>query len=402
MHKQIQLKNLITITILFTIGMVLSDVFVNIYIWRLKNNFMLLSIYLMGTYAVIPIVFYANSFIARKTDRVNIYRVGIFLYAAFYLSVIILNQKVTDYLLLVGALKGLAMGFYWFGYHILTLDYTGPENRDRFYSLMTIVSGVSSLIAPPAAGYMIVKMGGFIGYNVIFTVTSVLFIAAAILSAKLKSEPVDHPYKIKDLIFTKDAKWKGVLWSYFFLTARDAITTFLFAVLIVKVTKSEFKFGEVAVLFSGITIISAWIMSKYSRPGNREKFILSGALIQFFAALVLLYKIDFGFLVLQGLLQPIGDNLVRIPLSAYSMDVIAEKDPKGTRKMEYIVTRDLPIAAGRIIMMIIFMVLIQYLPETGLKIIIFLISLCPFGVWLAIKSKPARTSGQPPITVSEA
>jgi hypothetical protein len=70
--------------------------------------------------------------------------------------------------------------------------------------------------------------------------------------------------------------------------------------------------------------------------------------------------------------------------------------------MEYIVTRDLPIAAGRIIMMIIFMVLIQYLPETGLKIIIFLISLCPFGVWLAIKSKPARTSGQPPITVSEA
>jgi hypothetical protein len=84
------------------------------------------------------------------------------------------------------------------------------------------------------------------------------------------------------------------------------------------------------------------------------------------------------------------------------MDVISENDPEGKRKMEYLVARDLPIAAGRILMMLLFMFLIRHMPVYGIKAVIFVISLAPFGIWLAIKSKKVSPSGQPPITASEA
>ncbi|PKL92357.1 MAG: hypothetical protein CVV21_03340 [Candidatus Goldiibacteriota bacterium HGW-Goldbacteria-1] len=402
MEKQLRLNRLIGITVLFTVAVVLSDVFVNIYIWRLKNNYASLSLYMLSTYAVVPFIFYANSFIARKLDRVSIYRIGILFYTAFYLCVLVLNQKVTDYLILLGVLKGLAMGFYWFGYHVLTFDYTSPQNRDKFYSITSVASGITSLLAPPVAGYMIVKLGGYNGYYFIFITSAVLFIGAILMSSSLKSEPVDHPYRIKDLIFTRDKKWRGVLIAYFFLAARDAITMFLFAVLLVKVTDSEFTFGKITILFSAVSITSAYLLGKISKPVHREKLILYGAIIQFAASLVLLVKIDFIFLVIQGLLFPIGDNLIRIPISAYSMDVISESDPEGKRKMEYLVARDLPIAAGRISMMLFFMFLLQHLPVHGIKATIFMISLAPFGIWLALRNTKVKPSKQPPITVSEA
>ena len=62
MNTEKRYKHLVLITVLFTLGMVLSDVFVNIFIWRLKSNFELICIYAISTYAVVPFVFYFLAF----------------------------------------------------------------------------------------------------------------------------------------------------------------------------------------------------------------------------------------------------------------------------------------------------------------------------------------------------
>jgi|GEM_PF-1201456 len=388
MNKDKKFSLLILITALFGIGMVLSDIYVNIFIWRLKNNFSMICVYLMATYAVIPLFFYLNGILARHLDRVIIYRAGIAFYAAFYLSVILLGEKVSGHLIEIGILKGLAMGFYWFGYHILTFDYTSESNRDKFYGQISAISAASSMIAPPVAGYIIVKMSAFTGYYVVFSLTSVLFIAAVLLASGLKSEPVKHPYRIMDLIFPSNSRWRGVMLGFLFISMRDAITMFIFAVLIVKVTGSEFTLGKVAMFFSVVGVISAWLISKKGSPKKRLNYILYGSIIQFIVSLLLVYKLDFTMLLINAFFTPIADNLIRIPLNAHSLDVIAEDRDSDMRKMEYIAARDFPIAAGRITMLVVFMWLINSIPAEAVKIIIFTVSLVPFGIWLALKSAP--------------
>ncbi len=388
MTKNNKFNLLVLITALFGIGMVLSDIYVNIFIWRLKNNFSMICVYLMATYAVIPLFFYINGILARKVDRVIIYKSGIAFYAAFYLSVIMLGEKVSHHLIEIGILKGLAMGFYWFGYHILTFDYTNEKNRDKFYGQISAISAASSMIAPPVAGYIIVKMSGFTGYYIVFGLTSILFIAAVILASALKSDPVSYPYKILDLIFPKNKRWRGVMLGFLFISVRDAITMFIFAVLIVKVTGSEFTLGKIAMFFSVVGIISAWLISKKGSPQKRLNYILYGSIIQFLSSLLLVYKIDFTTLLINAFFTPIADNLIRIPLNAHSLDVIAEDANSEKRKMEYIAARDFPIAAGRIAILAIFMWLINKIPGEAVKTIILIVSLVPFGIWLSLISAP--------------
>ncbi|MFP4466003.1 MAG: MFS transporter [Candidatus Goldiibacteriota bacterium] len=387
METKQKLNRLILITVLFTLGMVFSDVFVNIYIWRLKNNFPLIITYMLSTFCVVPVIFYLMGHLARRTDRVNIYKLGLIFHAVFYLSVIILNENVVNFLIPVGILRGLAMGFYWFGYHVLTYDYTNSGNRDRFYSYASIASGASSLFAPPIAGYIIEKLTDFTGYYAIFGITVILLAAAMILSTTLHSGPINHPYRIKDLIFGGSKRWKGVMRAYFFLTAKDSIQMFLFAVLIVKVTDSEFTFGKIAMIFALLVIITAYLMGKVSKPKNRTGFVFFGCVIQFAGACFLIYEINIITLIIHSVLNPIGDQMIRIPLQAYSLDVMGEDKNINSRKMEYIAAREIPITAGRIITLLIFAAFIQYMPLHGIKSIIFLVSLFPFGAWAAMRFK---------------
>ncbi|HDT15306.1 MAG TPA: MFS transporter [Firmicutes bacterium] len=391
MDTKQKLNRLILITVLFTLGMVFSDVFVNIFIWRLESSFSLIIIYSLSSFIVIPFAFYLLGHLCRKTDRVNIYKIGILLYALFYLAVIIFNENVVNHLIPIGILRGAAMGFYWFGYHILTYDYTVPANRDRFYSYASIASGVSSMFAPPIAGYIIVTFTNFTGYYTIFAITAVLLTGAMILSTSLHSTPINHPHKIKDLIFSGSRRWRGVMQAYFFLTAKDSIQLFLFAVLIVKVSGSEFTFGKIAMIFASLVILTAFLMGKVSRPENRTGFVFAGCVLQLFGACFLLYEINLITLIIHSIFNPVGDQMMRIPMQAYTLDVMGEDKDIESRKMEYLAAREIPIAIGRIITLLIFMAFIQYLPVSGLKAIILLISLLPFGAWAAMRFNSRNT-----------
>lgn len=369
---------------LFFAGTVLSEVFVNIYLWKLKSDFNLIIIYLLACYVTVPIVFYLCGYIGMRLDRVKLYIAGIFFYAAFYLSVLIFRENVVNHLVLIGIIKGCAMGFYWFGYHILTIDYTEHGKRDSFYSTTSVISGSVSMAGPFIAGLIIKSAPGLSGYYTVFAMTSFLLLVAAVLITPLKSEPIKKPYRIMDLIFTKNKKWMKTMIAYFFLSGKDAIMMFLMAILIVQSTGSEFTFGKFATAVSGVAILTSWLMGRFSKPENRKHLVFAGAALSFAASLLLVFKISFPTLLIYGIIGAAADYLVRIPFSAYSMDQISLDANFHERKMEYIAARDVPIALGRIFTLVLFLLLLKNMDLTAIKVIIPLISSFMFAVYWAM------------------
>lgn len=385
MDKSQLLKRLVFITIFFTLGTVFSEVFVNIFIWRLKSDFFLLITYLFACYATIPFIFYISGYIGMSIDRVWIYKIGIIFHILFYFLILLFNRNITSHLIELGIIKGIAMGFYWFGYHILVFDYTGRgDNRDHFYANLAIISAVISLLAPFIAGFLINKFIGYKGYYLVFAISSIFFIIAVYLSTKLKSAPIKKPYKIEDLIFTRNKKWRGTMIAYFFLAAKDTIAMFLISVLVFKVTGNEFSLGKYIFLVSGVTIATSYFIGKFSKPEIRHNYVLAGSIIYFLTCLILIYKINFQTLIIYGIFAAIADYLVRIPLSAFALDIISLDANASERKMEYIVARDIPIALGRILILVVFAIFLQYINESAVKAIIFLISFMPFLMYRAI------------------
>ncbi len=380
MEKNLNLKRFLLTIALFMAAAVLSDAFVNIYLWRLKSDYIPITIYMLSCYATVPVIFYLCGYIGMRIDRSSIYIIGIFCYVAFYFMVLLFRERIAEQVILWGFVKGLAMGFFWFGYHILTFDYT-TGNRDSFYSKTTMISGVCSLLGPLIAGFIITYFKNFTGYYIIFGCSAVLFSAAVILSFSMKSKPIRKPYKIEDLIFTKNRKWQNTMFAYLFLSGRDTISMFLIGILVFKSTGSEFSLGKYSMLVAVATISTSWLLGKFSRPDTRRHYVLSGAIISFVIAFLLLYKINIVTLLIYGILGAVADYLVRIPISAHALDVISLDANANERKMEYIVARDVPIAAGRIVMLVVFVLFLQYMPVSGIKAIILLISIFPMGVY---------------------
>ncbi len=384
MDKQQDLKRFILTLALFFAGTVLSEVFVNIYIWKLKSDFTLICTYLIACYITVPLVFYLCGYIGMRIDRVKIYISGIFFYALFYLLALFLKENLVNHLILMGVIKGVAMGLYWFGYHILTLDYTEHGKRDSFYGTASAISAAASMAGPFISGFVIQKMQHLTGYYVMFGVTSFLLLAAVIIVAPLRSALIRKPYKIEDLIFTKNKKWLKTMIAYFFISGKDAIMMFMMAVLVVRATGSEFTFGKYAALVSGVAILTSFFMRRFSKPDTRRKFVLTGTIITFSISFLLVFNTSFPVLLVYGVLGAMADYLVRIPFSAYSMDLISLDANVNERKMEYIVARDIPIALGRLVTLALFLILLRNMDLNAIKAIILIISTFPFAVYWAM------------------
>ena len=365
---------------LFTAASVLSDSFVNIYLWRLKSDYIPIAVYLLSCYATVPVIFYLCGYIGMRIDRVSLYITGIFFYVAFYSMVLLFKENITSQVILWGFVKGLAMGFFYFGYHVLTFDFTGTHNRDRFYATTTIIS---SSCAPLGllAGFIIIRLKNFHGYYIIFACSAVLFLAAAWLSLSMRSTPIKKAYKIEDLIFTTDRRWLNSMLAFLFLSGKDTVSSFLIGILVYKSTGSEMSIGLYSLLISSAVIATSSVMSRFSRPETREKYVLAGAFIAVTVALLLIWRINFVTLLIFGLIGSIGDAFIRIPINAHTLDIISLDANANERKMEYIVARDVPIAVGRIVMIVVFVMFLQYMPVNAIKAIIMVISAFPFGVY---------------------
>lgn len=381
MDKTKGLNTLLIISGLFITATVFSDVFVDIYIWRLKNDFVIISRYQLIMWLVIPFIFYLSGFIAPKTGAVTLYRAGIVFFLVFYLLALLLNERVPDCLLLLGVIKGTAMGLYWFAYHVISFDYTKHGSRDRFYSVLGILGGIASIIIPPVSGFIISKLDGFRGYYAIFICSLVLFLAAIILSGSLKPVASGKKYIVTDLIFPKDNKWRGTMIAYFIIAGRDMVAIFLISILVYRATGSELSLGKYIFFASGAGVLMGLLMAKYITPKKRPVFFLWGCAGLFLSSFLLMFKINFTTLLLYGIFSSVASYLVAIPLDAHAFDLISRDANSHERKMEYIVAREVPMALGRVLTCVAFIIFIAKLDLTAVKAVIFITSLIPISMY---------------------
>lgn len=94
------------------------DVFMVLYFLTVSNNNILpLGIYnLIAMISVWLVTFTVRNYCKTK-GRIKLMRVGIVLYLIYFVTIIMLKEKVIDYIYLIGLLYGLEEGFYYLVYN---------------------------------------------------------------------------------------------------------------------------------------------------------------------------------------------------------------------------------------------------------------------------------------------
>jgi len=347
---------------LYSIGLFLSNTFVNIYLWRQTEDFLIIATYHLAISISKPITFIIAGKITKKIDRVIVLRLGVIFLSLFFLTVLILQENAAYFNVLLGVLIGIGYGFYWLAFNVLTFEITEPYNRVFFNGILGSLQSISGMIGPLLAGTIILYLKTNIGYMTIFSLSFILFIIAVILSFFIDRRETDGVYQLHLVIkeIKRNRDWKNMLIANFFQGIRDGVFVFVISIWIFLTTRSEFSLGVFNLLLNGSSLIIFLFLTIFMKDKHRKRFILFGALIISFAIWIVIVDINIVRLMIYAVVIGISFPIIIVPFQSLTYDVIGKGFKAKDLRIEYIVLLEIVSNIGSILSITLFIIGITF------------------------------------------
>lgn len=329
----------------------MAGVFLNLYLWRLTGSLWINGMYNIISYSFTALAFILGGWLAKRKDRLVTYRVGITLFACFYLMVIAAGEQVVRYYVWFAIFSGVSGAFYWIGYLVLMYDVSNDQNRIHYLAMNMIFFTAAGLAGPPLAGRIISASDGLHGYMIVFSLAFVMFFLAAVGSFFIKRNPLQRKtYRLKFALSVIRQKriWLKALAAYFVLGLMQGIMLFLPNIMLYQVFKREDWVGYLGMLFAALTIFTGTMMSRYAKEEQSRLYVAVSAVGLSLGSCFLLAEYTawtvLVFLIAYALFSPLQGNT----LSSYYYRLISELPLKQQFRVETLVIREIFLNAGRI------------------------------------------------------
>jgi len=378
--KQLKISDLTLLLIiggLYSLGLFLSNTFVNVYLWRQANDFITIASYNLAIYFFQAITFIIAGKIAKKIDRIIVLRLGVSFLAIFFLTVLLVGKNASTFHLLLGTLLGIGYGFYWLAFNLLTFEITEPDTRDYFNGVMGGLESLGGMIGPLLAGIIINAMVATRGYMVIFSISLLFFILAIIISFFIKRRHATGKYQLKQIIISlkENLNWKYVIFANVAQGIREGLFIFVITILVFIMTNSELSVGIFNLVIFSVSFIMYIIVTKYIKLENRNRYILIGSIVISISILLLYINFSFLFALIYAVIIGISHPILNVPFNSLSYDVIGKSNFAKELRIEYVVTLELFVNLGRCFAVIVFIVFLILFPSLfTIKVLLIVIS----------------------------
>lgn len=345
---------LLLVGILFLSGMTIASTFVNVYLIRLTDNMGLMILQNVSNYATLLGAFLFGTYYVKKGSILTLLKVGILSAVIYYSMILLLKEKASQYLILLGMFNGVGMGFYYFAFNILVGKFTDEEHRAAFFSYQTSFSYIFGVIAPMISGYIIVRYSQLTGYYILFAVSVIVYILAIIMACTLKNVRSDETYHVLDILKLKNNKyWDANRYYNFSIGLREAIYAQIFMVFAYMILNNEQIIGNLNSMMSLIGVLSSiFIASKFTLENQKKYHLYASIIYMISLASLAIFASPLALtltFILNGLV--ICWNSVIFQTMKYQLSARA-KD--GFNDGDYIIACEFPTAAGRILGLLIF------------------------------------------------
>ena len=336
------------------------DVFLVLYFINVSNNNILpLGIYkLVAIIAIWLVIFLSRNFCKSK-NRIWLMRIGIVLNFIYFLTIILLKEKVVDYIYLIGLIYGLEEGFYYSVFN--TIESDGVENKDRekFLGTYNGWKNVVSIIFPLFFGGLI-KSSGFINTIIVVLIIVVLQI---ILSILLKDNNIPKENKTNLKKFRKVIKeypqFKSLIVTNICsgLTYSEGALSYVITIYIIKVFSESISLGIFTSIFSIISIIIGFLFVKVIKPKYYIKLLGATLPITIILLCVMLLNCNFVTVVLYNLVHTISKLLYDLIKERNIFNFSNIEVIKKEYKVEYFLTLETALFIGRLISNVLFILM---------------------------------------------
>ncbi|MGG1596009.1 MFS transporter [Terribacillus saccharophilus] len=378
-----ELHVLLIIGALYSLGIFLSNTFVNIYLWKQTNDLINIAMYNLAIYVAQTILFTLSGSWAKRIDRVIILRIGVFFLSVFFLLVLFTGEKAASYNLLLGAVLGIGYGMYWLAYSVLTFEVTEPETRDFFNGVSGLLQSLTGMIGPFVAGYIITRMNNSHGYTLIFAVSFFLFLLAVICTAGIKRRGAEGKFGLRQVWkeVKRDAAWRNTVLAHVFQGVREGIFTFIISVWVFIVTSSELSLGTFNLVYSAFSFIFYYIATRYIKSRQRKTAIFLSGVALSLSVVLLLVELNFSTLLIYAAIIGVFYPILYVPYLSLTYDVIGKARDAAKLRVEYIVLSDVATNIGRIISVVLLIIGVGIWADASIPYLMFILGTGPFFIY---------------------
>lgn len=371
---------------LYNIAEALCSVFVSMYFYVNSLDFRVVCAHYLALYLVTPVVFAAAGRIAKTRDRTLVFRIGLALHAVYYGSLIWLKGDSAHYAVPLGVLLGVTWGFFWAGNNTYQYDFSTSGRRDYFLGIMSSVSGAARLAGPVVSGLVIrLAPAAEQGYQAVFTLALVLYLAAFALSARIPHDTGRGGFALRRALFPprEHRDWRLIMLASATLAGSFHIFSFVLALMMFMGTGSELKAGGFVSAQGLVGVVAAWLVGRHVTPRTRRAFMSWGVVMLIAAGLMVAWRLDLATLIAFGFLRSVSEPLFGIPHTGVRFDVMQRTAPPGQR-IEYLCAWEFPLAFGRLFTMTLLISLYTLLGMEGLRVTLVVVSFYRVLTWLIL------------------
>ncbi|TMF56545.1 MAG: hypothetical protein E6I22_05605 [Chloroflexi bacterium] len=377
----------------------LAGTFLSIFLWRSSHDLALIALYSGLSALMIPVAFLANGLLWRGLGAGASIRLGLFGNGAVYLLILVLGNDTPHWVFALGLLRGVAEGFYWSGFHLVSYDTTSDRDRDRYFGAQATATWFLTAALPPAAGAIIVAGthvgGAYRGYQLVFALAAVLLMAAMVLAGRLPSgtrERLSIP-RVARLV-RRNPDWQWVTRARLADGFTGSLMGLVLTVMTYLVLKNEQQVGNFNGLMGLLGVGISLGLAAFMKPKHRIRIALVGGYLLVMSTLLLPLYLTAGALVAYGFLRAVGGPLHGNALAPMALQVI-DRDPQArTMRYEYIVHQELCLGIGRVLSIGCFLLLMAPLNQMLLaRIVVVIAGAAPILIWAAFARIPQAAPG---------
>ncbi|MBQ9318656.1 MAG: MFS transporter [Bacilli bacterium] len=358
-----QLNNYKILFIFRTIKILLNlflDSFFVLYFITLSNN----NILPFGLYKLVSItVLYLTIFLLRNKckakNRVNLLRIGLLIYLLYFILILLLKEKIVDYMYLIGIIYGIQEGFYFSVFNILESDSISNNERARYNGDCRTLSNILSIIFP-------ITLGGIItlsNYSISFICIIIMLLFLFILSLKIKNNNISNIQKVNIKEFIKIVKKNKALQNIYNsnifsgLTYSSGAFLSIITIYIIKVCNNSMSLGIYTSVIAFIVAIVAFLFGRFIKKKSYIKIIYITVLISILSLIVLMFKCNMLTIILFSLFSKISWEFLYLINLTSQGNLTNINEIKDNYKVEFYQVFELSLFIGRFISFCLFILM---------------------------------------------
>ena len=254
------------------------------------NSILNIAIYYIFTYATMALSTLVVAALAEKRNRIKIFRIGIILNFIYILIIILLKEKIINYLPIISILYGISASCYYFPYNLIIINKVKNTERTNYMVKLFITISVVGILFPIIFGSIITITNYILTAVIVLFISLIQIILSFFITDNHNGDLEEYNLKKAWLELKKNKQVINCLDGEFFIgmnSCNCALETVM-VILILNSFKTNINLGIITSIATLLSILVVKIYGLIYNKRDDKKVIIISSIIPVISLIIFL------------------------------------------------------------------------------------------------------------------